>query len=71
MIRFYLVSDTDLTKYGFKDYDRYWGIKRNGWCRIKIFKSDNHLTLDAPTNTDLLVLMKLYSDKVIKAVNIK
>ena len=65
MICFYLKENVNPAKYGFqKRSDGVWFIKYK-WNRIHINK-DNRICFDIPRNDELLILFKMWEDKVIE-----
>lgn len=70
MIIYYLANcDIDLTHYGFKEYEKYYGIRRNGWCRLRIDKQTKRITFDSIGNDELLVFATLFSIGVVSVVD--
>lgn len=69
-IAYYLCEcDIDLKDYGFKEYEKYYGIRRNGWCRLRIDKQTKRITFDSIGNDELLVFATLFSLGVIGVVD--
>lgn len=69
MIAYYFIGDIDLMHYGFKEYEKYYGIRRNGWCRLRIDKQTKRITFDSIGNDELLVFATLFSLGVISVVD--